>query len=304
MNLPVDFRITAVEIHPIANSVHKLNFPSSKVLQRNITSLTATECEDLGADVWTMSPPCQPFTRQGLKKDVGDSRCESFVHIMTKILPQMKIPPHYIFVENVKGFENSEARKLMTDTITSLGYQFREFLISPTDLGIPNSRTRYYLVAVQSIFPLKSDLTLGVPEFIDACQRCYEVFMGNDYRNLQAKCISEYLEQDVGPEYYLHQEELKYLPVMDVVNMYSKRSCCFTKGYSRLYQGTGSLIKLDNEQIRLFTPKEVCNLMCFPPKFKFPDEVTNRQRYKLLGNSVNVEVVSFVLKCMFLMRKN
>lgn len=50
-----------------------------------------------------MSPPCQPFTRQGLKKDVEDSRSQPLMHILT-LLPQIT-SLQYILVENVKGMK-------------------------------------------------------------------------------------------------------------------------------------------------------------------------------------------------------
>lgn len=51
-----------------------------------------------------MSPPCQPYTRTGLKNGSKDTRAKSFLYLMDMLL-KMKHPPSYILVENVKGFE-------------------------------------------------------------------------------------------------------------------------------------------------------------------------------------------------------
>ena len=48
--------------------------------------------------------------------------------------------------------------------------------------------------------------------------------------------------------------------------------------------------------LRYFSPREVANLMCFPGNFSIPDDVTLRQCYKVLGNSLNVLVVSVLVK--------
>ena len=307
IKLPLDIQLTSVEIHPVANSVHATNFPSSKILQRNITSLSVKECDELSANLWTMSPPCQPFTRQGLRKDVTDARCDSFIHLMTEVLPKMNNPPEYLFIENVKGFEESKARDVMKGTITDLGYKLKEYLVSPTDLGIPNSRLRYYMTAFKHASE-SSVLTVGLPTLLHPCPNCFELLFPARSTELdgewkfQMKCLSEYLEPKVDLRFYLTEKELKFLQVMDIVDKHSKHSCCFTKAYSHLFQGTGSILKTDNQQLRFFTPQEVSNLMSFPSHFKFPDQVTDRQRYKLLGNSVNVQAVSFILRCMFLMR--
>lgn len=48
-------------------------------------------------------------------------------------------------------------------------------------------------------------------------------------------------------------------------------------------------------KLRFFTPLEVSRLMGFPPELKFPENVTNKQRYKVLGNSLNVTVVGILI---------
>ncbi|XP_051119554.1 tRNA (cytosine(38)-C(5))-methyltransferase 2 isoform X4 [Andrographis paniculata] len=91
---------------------------------------------------------------------------------------------------------------------------------------------------------------------------------------------------------------------MDIVFPESRRCCCFTKSYFRYVKGTGSLLatapgkmkdktsSLSELQLRYFTPREVANLHSFPGKFQFPEHVSLRQRYALLGNSLSVGVVA------------
>jgi site-specific DNA-cytosine methylase len=52
-------------------------------------------------------------------------------------------------------------------------------------------------------------------------------------------------------------------------------------------------------QLRYFSPREVANLHTFPKRFAFPAEVTLRQRYACLGNSLSVEVVAALLEYLF-----
>jgi tRNA (cytosine38-C5)-methyltransferase len=47
---------------------------------------------------------------------------------------------------------------------------------------------------------------------------------------------------------------------------------------------------------RFFTPDEILKLHDFPSWFEFPESVSNKQRWRLLGNSLNVEVVGVLLK--------
>jgi tRNA (cytosine38-C5)-methyltransferase len=53
----------------------------------------------------------------------------------------------YILMENVVGFDKSEMREIFIDALTANGFFFQEFIISPHQLNIPNTRHRYYCIA-------------------------------------------------------------------------------------------------------------------------------------------------------------
>ena len=55
----------------------------------------------MGISAIVMSPPCQPFTRQGLQKDIGDARTEPLLNVI-KMIPDLE-RLDYALVENVKG---------------------------------------------------------------------------------------------------------------------------------------------------------------------------------------------------------
>ena len=97
--------------------------------------------------MWTMSPPCQPFTRQGNVEGLNDNRTNAFVHLMDNIFIKTKYLPDYFILENVKNFEVSEANKMLTDILLQKEFSFLQFLLSPTQFNIPNSRLRFYLIA-------------------------------------------------------------------------------------------------------------------------------------------------------------
>lgn len=49
-------------------------------------------------------------------------------------------------------------------------------------------------------------------------------------------------------------------------------------------------------RLRYFSPREVANLMGFPEEFEFPEISTIKQRYRTLGNSINVKLVSELMR--------
>lgn len=95
-----------------------------------------------------MSPPCQPFTRNGKYLDDSDARTDSFLYLIS-ILDKLD-SIEFILMENVKGFECSTVRNLFIDKLRELNFEYQEFLLCPSSVGVPNSRLRYYCIARRS----------------------------------------------------------------------------------------------------------------------------------------------------------
>lgn len=133
--------------------------------------------------------------------------------------------------------------------------------------------------------------------------------------------ISTYIDEIANYEEHLLPDKIleKRFQVLDICTTDSVNSMCFTKSYSRYIEGTGSVFApMRREELsqkiaeieeagddialkkalnlRFFTSSEVARLMSFPSNFTFPESVNEKQRYKLLGNSINVAVVSELIK--------
>ncbi|XP_074261081.1 tRNA (cytosine(38)-C(5))-methyltransferase isoform X3 [Saimiri boliviensis] len=291
--------VAAVDVNTVANEVYRYNFPHTQLLAKTIEGITLQEFDRLSFDMILMSPPCQPFTRIGRQGDMTDSRTNSFLYILD-ILPRLQRLPKYILLENVKGFEVSSTRDLLLRTIENCGFQYQEFLLSPTSLGIPNSRLRYFLIAKLQSEPLPFQAP--------------------------GQMLKDFLEDDIDMNQYLLPPKslLRYALLLDIVQPTCRRSMCFTKGYGSYVEGTGSVLQtaedvqieniyksltnLSQEEkitkllmlkLRYFTPKEIANLLGFPPEFGFPEKITVKQRYRLLGNSLNVHVVAKLIKILY-----
>lgn len=103
----------------------------------------------------------------------------------------------------------------MLEHLTRLQYHSVEFLLTPKQYGIPNSRLRYYLIARRS--PFRSDIPEGILQSIP----------GQD--NIQTlNPISDYLESNGGtiPDRVLQ----RWGRLFDIVHPSSTNSCCFTRG--------------------------------------------------------------------------
>ncbi|XP_059828165.1 tRNA (cytosine(38)-C(5))-methyltransferase isoform X2 [Hypanus sabinus] len=361
--------VAAVDINTVANEVYKHNFPNTCIYPKTIEGITLAEFNKFDFDMILMSPPCQPFTRLGAQKDILDSRIKSFLYILD-LLPSLIKPPKYFLLENVKGFDTSVARDKLIQTLKNCGYSYQEFLLSPTLLGIPNSRLRYFLLAklqpdafcfqtssqVLEQFPDCVEVTISSSSqmlFADGSKQeennsncsANEIMNRGDetvlYKletlghvkqkqsqdnNSSIQMIQNFLEEqleDPSPYFISPKSLLRYALILDIVGPTCRRSVCFTKGYGCYMEGTGSVLKtasnvelalvflsfeslsedekltqLAKLKLRYFTPREIANLHGFPPEFSFPEKISLKQRYRLLGNSLNIHVVAKLIKLM------
>ena len=88
----------------------------------------------LRADMFLMSPPCQPFTRTGRQQGIEDRRSTSLRFILD-LITTMQHPPRYIVLENVKGVETSNAREPLIAALNARQYAFQEFILSPDQVS-------------------------------------------------------------------------------------------------------------------------------------------------------------------------
>ncbi|KAI3982060.1 hypothetical protein MKX01_018966 [Papaver californicum] len=137
--------VESFDINDKANDVYEHNF-GHRPYQGNIQSLTVAELDKYKANAWLLSPPCQPYTRQGLQKDSGDARAFSFLNIL-ELIPKLSSPPLMLFVENVVGFETSDTHKQMVEMLKKTSFTTQEFILSPLQFGVPYSRPRYFCLA-------------------------------------------------------------------------------------------------------------------------------------------------------------
>jgi tRNA (cytosine38-C5)-methyltransferase len=59
----------------------------------------------------------------------------------------LQSPPKYLLVENVVGFEASATAQQLRTFLAQQGYAVQEFHLSPTQLGVPYSRPRFFCLA-------------------------------------------------------------------------------------------------------------------------------------------------------------
>ena len=246
--------------------------------------------------------------------------------------------------------------------MSSRHYHVGHFHLTPTQVGIPNDRPRYFCIAVQDGHYLPNRLegkllrheqknnNSGVDGSDDASTSPSST-LSNDpaiQTTLQPNPSSSTTTTTTesppsSPPATIASfldKTTPHLPVpnklldsnaawcFDIVIPSDRRSACFTSSYGKYVRGTGSvlycanagadklqlidpserqfdahwmdgldLVDNDNKNnLRYFSGTEVARLMGFPNSFRFPKDVTEKQRWKLMGNSLNVKVASALIQ--------
>lgn len=96
--------IRAFDWDQTACNVYEAFHGEGIVKRVDISSLHPQELCELEADLWLLSPACQPYTVLNPNaKGMLDPRAQSFLYIINQLLPAAR--PSHILVENVVGFE-------------------------------------------------------------------------------------------------------------------------------------------------------------------------------------------------------
>lgn len=148
----------------------------------NLGSITDIKGKNLPyCDLWIGGFPCQDISCAGKMRgfDFTSSTRSSLGWEMIRLLKEVKTKPKYVIFENVAMITSKkfkETLNLFKEDLISLGYTLYDQLLSATDYGIPQTRTRYFLVAIldnqkQFKFPdkIESDVILNnfLEEFVE-----------------------------------------------------------------------------------------------------------------------------------------
>jgi site-specific DNA-cytosine methylase len=277
LNLQV---VGALDQSPAALAVYQLNFPDHGARPTDLEKISAAELAGFGADLWWLSPPCQPYSVRGHRRDLSDPRARSLIHLLAVLpqIPEDRLPCH-LAVENVAGFAGSQARELLVGLLAERGYQLRERLLCPTELGVPSRRSRYYLIA--------SRAGLAPPRPL---------------ARLPLRWLRNFLEpalDDAPPAALLvpRQQLARFgagLRILDPADP-AAYTTCFTAGYGKSLMHAGSYLRCKGG-VRRFAPVEIARLLGFPEGCCFPEMLPLRKRWHLLGNSLSVTAVREVLR--------
>jgi len=300
--------VAAFDQNEAANRVYAHNF----ALQPCSRNLDSIKLKDLPrANLWWMSPPCTPFSVRGKQKGLQDPRAASLrnlIDIATRALPE------YILIENVVGFKNSGAASHVREMLAPHGYQFEQFDLCSTEFGVPMRRPRHFVVARHESVERRSESDAArLPVMAEPPVLCRQdggplkgaehsdmagigSAIGSPCRNGRRR-LREFLMEDADADLLLSDAvRQRYELGFDIVDADDAEAelICFTKNYERCMRASGSLLRTV-DGIRRVSPEEILRLLGFSESFIFPAHISRSLRWRLVGNSVDVRAIKFIL---------
>lgn len=138
--------VGAVEIEPAACNTLRLNRPKWNVLETDVRAVDGRAFR--GVDLLAGGVPCPPFSVAGKQLGRNDER-DLFPEAIRLV---SEIKPRAVLLENVPGFASAkfvEYRRKVFNQLSGLGYISTFQVIQASDLGVPQLRPRFVLVALK-----------------------------------------------------------------------------------------------------------------------------------------------------------
>lgn len=280
--------VWANEFDKDACKTYRHNFPDTLLSECDIRKVNAKDIPDF--DILAAGFPCQSFSICGNKKGFADERGNLFFEIM-RFADEKK--PEVIFLENVANLtehDNGKTFNRIHNELSERNYYIRYIIADACNYGIPQHRTRTYIVAFKDFdmcnkfqFPKEQPFKKHIFDIIDRSIRA------NDKYYLDEKSVQyQKMKAAITDENQIYR-------FSDYGIQKSKDGISFTlKANMGTWYNRVPIIK-DNFGIRTITPKECLALQGFPATFDFPD-IPIKSMYKQCGNTVVVPLIEKIAK--------
>lgn len=309
--------VTAVEKDQYAAETYALNHRTSNVICDSIENIADfSALRPKGECILFGGPPCQGFSTSNQRtRGLSNKNNWMFMEFL-RAVREMK--PDWVVFENVRGIletENAVFLKLVLSGLKELNYETNYFLLNASDYGVPQNRSRLFVIAslkgksIQPPLPLKLEKVTVYDAFQDlrqlrnganddclsyarAATSSYAKFLRGDL----AQCSGHLVTQNA--QHIL--ERYKYIPEGgnwenipdELMGTYKDKSRCHTGIYRRLKLNKPSVVIGNYRKNMLIHPtenrglsvREAARLQSFPDSYKFSGSIGFQQQQ--VGNAV------------------
>ncbi len=237
-------------------------------------------------DILTAGFPCQAFSIAGYQKGFNDDRGNVYFEILRFV---DELHPSIVFLENVKNLKNHDngnTFKVISKTLKDRGYHIKSKIINSSDY-VPQNRERIYIVAFKDV-AMYSAFTFPKPK---KSKKTIKDIIKDSVEDRFYYTHSKYYDQ-------LKKEMKKRDTIYQLRRVYvreNKSNLCPTLTANMGTGGHNVPLIVDSKDIRKLTPEECAKFQGLD-NIRFPSDLALSHRYKQIGNSVTVPVITAIAK--------
>lgn len=293
--------VAAVEVEPIAAEAYSLNHPSTRVLTKDIRTISGVEIkqymDNKKLHLLAGCPPCQGFStvRRLNKPTCAPDKRNDLVNDYFRLITELR--PLTIMMENVPGLLNYSLFKDIMVKLEVLGYSLCVEIVNIKDYGVPQSRKRLVMVGslLGNLFVAQgSEKKVSVRDAIGELPIPSE--SPDPLHQIVAKHTDKIMKRiTLTPK---NGGSRKDLPAEFTLACHMRKEIGFNDIYGRLrWDDHSSTITsgclnpskgrfLHPEQDRALTPREAALLQSFPDNYQFPANISKQALALLIGNAL------------------
>lgn len=257
-------------------------------------------------DLFVGGSPCQSFSSVGFQEGLEDARGTLFYEYARLV---KEIEPKVFIYENVRNLLNHDKGNtwnVIKGIFDSLGYKYKFAVLNAADYGIPQTRRRLFVVGFKGDYdfdfpPKVKPLLYTMKDF--TINRCEEGGMTFDekgdiiFSNKGGVPDPKYTLSPLLYNYVMKSGTKTWSQKVEI-NLPIARTLLKTMG-NRHRAGVDNYVSFDGTEnlgsVRMLTEREAHRLMGFTDDWNIV--VSRAQAYKQAGNSIVVDVLMEILKC-------
>lgn len=243
-------------------------------------------------DCYIAGFPCQSFSTAGLNKGFNDKINGTIFFECLKVIENKK--PKFFILENVRNLLYHDNGKTFEIILTNLkclsDYNIYYNILNTKDYGIPQNRSRLYIVGIlkdfekkEFKFPEKIKLDVKLDDFLD----------NKEVATTDILLPSKQLIVDVKKQKYNIGVDDNYAINLNASLKYA--TTC--KDICPCLQTTCNKIYLTKYN-RFLTPNECLKLQCVNNQIVL--DCSDNKKYKFIGNAMSVNILCFLFVEIFI----